>query len=285
MLWALMPFTTGPAFDAALHDRSSPVRSLASVGLWAAWALALVATLVPRTVTLTVVRVVIPSGLAAAAWAVVATPDPDWRNALALGATALATVLALAAATGYVFVNGSSYGAERRFPLRPPGPLLLGPIELAWALCVAGVVSGPLLLAAGQWVAGAVTLVAGWVLAWFAGRALHRLSTRWLVFVPAGMVLVDPLTLGDALLMQRRHLRRVGPAAEGAERDAEDLSAGALGLVIEARFTEPQPVLTAAALRAGESLVSSEDVSAVLFAPTRPGAVLQEVKARKLPLA
>jgi hypothetical protein len=284
VIWAAMPLLCGPAFDAALSRRVASFGTVASLGLWIAWALTLVAMLVPRAVTLTVVRIVVPASLLGSAWAVLATTDPDWRNALALGVTALATVVVLAAATGDAFVNGSSYGAERRFALRPPGPLLFGPIELAWAACVVGAVAGPLLLGAHAWIAGAIAVVVGWPAAVLAGRTLHRLSTRWLVFVPAGAVLVDPLTLGDALLMQRRHLARIGLATSGDVDGAEDLTAGALGVALHAKFNEPQPVLTAAARRAGASLISSQDIDAVLFAPTRPGAVLREARDRRLPV-
>jgi hypothetical protein len=42
----------------------------------------------------------------------------------------LAAVISLSAPVGDRMVNGSSYGDERRMPLRPPGVLLLGPFEL-----------------------------------------------------------------------------------------------------------------------------------------------------------
>lgn len=282
LLWAVLPLVAGPAFDRALHDEPAAFRTATSIALWAIWAVTLVAALVPRTLTLTAIRIVTPAALVTAAWATIDAAAPAWQAALALVSTALATVVALSAPTGWVFVNGSAYGAERRFPLRPPGPLLLGPIELAWLVCVAGAITGPLLVTRGVVAGGIAAVVVGWPVAALAARALHRLSARWLVFVPAGMVLVDPMTLGDALLMQRQHVAWFGPATEDEAASAEDLTAGALGLALHARFRQPLPLLTLADLRAGASRLSSRPVDAVLFAPTRPGAVLREAAARHL---
>jgi hypothetical protein len=279
VVWGSLAVLAGPALAAALDPRSRPVQIVASVGLWAIWSLVLVGTLVPRTVSLTMVRIAAPASLAVAGWAALVTPEPGWRDALALGATALVTVLVLAPGTGEVFVNGSSYGAEVRLPLRPPGLLLLGPIETAWLAVVAGVVTGPLLLAAEQWVAGAVALVVGLPVATLAARSLHGLARRWVVFVPAGTVLVDPMTLTDSLLVQRRRVAGLGPAP--ADTTARDLTAGALGLALQLELTEPQTLVPRPS-RGGE--VGLEDVSAVLFTPTRPGRVLTEARAQRLPV-
>ena len=153
--WVLLPFVAGPAFAASLDSRSPGVRSADSVALWLIWGATLGAALIPRTVTLTAIRIVAPAGVVAAVGAAAANPDRGWADAVALAFTAVVTAVALSPGTGDAFANGSSYGDERRFPLRAPGALLLGPIELAWAVAVAGAVTGPMLLAAQQWVLGA----------------------------------------------------------------------------------------------------------------------------------
>ena len=63
--WFLLPLLAGPGLAAALDDRSDPVQLVAQVGLWGAWAATLAATLVPSTVSLTLVRTVAPAGVAA----------------------------------------------------------------------------------------------------------------------------------------------------------------------------------------------------------------------------
>jgi hypothetical protein len=283
-LWASLLLTAAPALAAALDDRARSVQIVASLGLWAAWAGALGAALVPRTVTLTAVRIVMPAAVPAAAWALWVTGpgrDDGVRVDAAAGlATAAAlTVLVLAAFVGDGFVNGSSYGDERRLPLRPPAPLVFGPVPLAWAACVAGAVAGPLLLAAGSPVGGGLALVAGWAVAAATARALHGLARRWLVFVPAGFVVHDPLTLTDPVLCTRTQVRRIGPAA--ADTDAADFTAGALGLALQVDLASPAPAVPRARGRAGAP-AEATGVDAFLVTPSRPGETLRVARSRRI---
>lgn len=279
ILWAIQPLTAGPALGDALDVRSSAFRTTATIGLWALWALTLIAALIPRTATLTLIRVVAPAAVAATAWAVGATDDPDWLGALALVSTAVAAIAALAPSTGERFVNGSAYGPERRLPLRPPGIVVLGLVELVWAVVVVGAVAGPLLMSADQWAAGIAAIVVGWPLAVMGTRSLHRLAQRWLVFVPAGLALVDPLVLADALAIPRAAIASM--AAAPADTTAEDLTGGALGLAVEIAFHATQTIVPLA--RPAPSDSDTVDVPAVLFTPTRPGVVLSEARDRGLP--
>lgn len=254
---------------------------LTAAGLgWVAWTGVLVAVLLPTTVSLTALRSVAPLGVMATGWA--ALVEPGLATALGLGWAAATVLVALSPRTGAVFVDGSSYGDERRFPLRVPAPLLLGPIAAAWAAVVAGPVAGPLLLAAGERLAGALVLAAGVPLSWFAARALHGLARRWVVLVPAGMVLHDPASLADPVLFPRPSVERLGPAPDPPHPDALDLTARALGLVLEVELREPFALAPRRASRAPEAeLVHA---SRVLFTPTRPGALLAEAARRRLPV-
>jgi len=283
-VWVTLPFTAGPSFAASLDGRSAAFRDVASIGLWALWAATLGAMLIPRTVTLTAVRLAVPGALVASVWAVAATPSPSARDAVGLACTALATIVVLAPMTGELFVNGSAYGLERRLPLRAPAVLLMGPIPLAGVVTVAGVAAGPLLLAAHAWVAGVVALVVGWPAAWYAARSLHVLARRWLVFTPAGLVLHDQLAVVEAVLVLRRHLDTIGPALAGT--DARDLTVGAAGLALQVTMTEPLGISPTPPRRSPRDrpAVTSEDVDAFLFTPTRPGRVLAGAAARDLPV-
>jgi hypothetical protein len=271
--WLAMPFTAGPAFADALNGAAAPVRTLASVGLWTGWAVGLSATLVAHPVALTALRVVAPAAVVAAVIAAVGSEG----SALAVAWTAVAAALALAPDTGTLCVNGPAYPNERRFPLRAPGPLLLGPLELAWAGVVAGTVAGPLLLADRHWLLGSLVTAVGLPLAWLLVRSLHQLSKRWVVFVPAGLVLVDPIGLMDSVLIRRQELRRLGPAP--AASPALDLTQGALGLALEADLSEEVDVVLA---RPGRRQGEATKAAAILFTPTLPGAVLEEAEGRRL---
>jgi hypothetical protein len=281
VVWATLPFTAGPALAAALAPAERSFATAASVALWVVWAAALVAAVVPRPATLTAVRTTFPAAVVAALWAALATPEPGTADAVALVATLLAAGLALSPVVGQRFVDGASYGPERRMPLRPSGWLLAGPIELAWAVAVAGAVAGPLLLAAGAWLAGTVAVVVGWPLVALAVRALHGLTGRVVVFVPAGLVVIDPTTLDGALPLLRPRLASLGPAP--ADTNALDLTAGALGLAVEVRLDQPQVVVRAA--RRGGPPVAPVEADRVLVAPSRPGAMLAEARRRGLTVA
>lgn len=242
---------------------------------WGVWAVVLVATLVPHPVSLTVVRVIGPAVLGVALWCAV----DGAMSALALVSALVVVAVAFAAETGVVFVNGPAYPNERRFPLRPPGPVLLGTVQLAWAVAVGAPVAAVLFLAAERWVAGGAALVVGVPAAVVSWRALHALSRRWFVFVPAGVVLHDAHALLDPVLFQRKVIEvlRLAPA----DTDSLDLTKAAPGLAVELVLREKVPmVLTVPGTRGGESGSSAR----LLFSPTRPGAVLTEAAARRLPV-
>ncbi|MSY92450.1 MAG: hypothetical protein F2654_10025, partial [Actinobacteria bacterium] len=241
LIWLSLPLTAGTSFAHALDQRSAPVTLTAAIGLWSIWVIGLIAALAPSSVSLTTIRIVMPASVVAAAWAALLAPNgADLAESFALGVTSMCAVLSLSAPVGYTFINGSSYGDERRFPLRPPGPVVLGPLELVWVAMVASFLAGPLLLAAKQWIPGAIITVLAVGLCVAGARALHQLSKRWLVFVPAGLVLVDRTTLLDALLVQRHVVSSIGVAEEDSA--ATDLSAGAIGLQVELRLSSTDSI-------------------------------------------
>ena len=270
-----LPFTVGPALADALDSAGDPVRTVASLGLWVGWALGVAATLVPHPVSLTAVRVLAPAVVAVSlAAAVDGAP-----SALAVVWALVTAAWAFTPGIGATWVNGPAYPNERRYPLRAPGTMLFGPLLLAWALLVAAVATGPLLLAARQWVVGGLALAVGAPLAWLLARSLHNLSRRWAVFVPAGMVLHDPLTLLDPVLFQRPTVAGVGPAVAGT--GALDLSQRAPGLALEMVLKEEVTFTLLVPLkRDGRPITTTR----FLFTPTRPGAVLDEARRRRLPV-
>lgn len=277
VVWGLLPFTVGPALATALDGRSASVRTVTSGGLWAVWAVVLVATLVPHPVGLTALRVTAPAMLGAASLAALAPDRELVPAALAVAWAVATTAVVYSPATGFWAVNGPAYGDERRFLLRAPGPLLLGPLALAWALALAPLVAGVLLLAAERWVAGALCLVIGLPLAFVMLRAIHGLSTRWLVFVPNGLVIHDPLTLADPGTFRRQIVESLAPAPAGS--DSLDLTQRAPGLALELVLREKVPlVLVKPFDKRGESGSSAR----MLVTPTRPGAVLAEADRRRI---
>ena len=280
--WLSLPFTTGSAVAAALADRSEAVQRIDSTGAWLVWGAGLVAALVPTTVSLTAVRIVAPATLVAAVVAVAAGAGGATAVVGVAGALVV-TLVALRREVGDAFVNGSSYGDERRFLLAPPGAVAIAPLPLAWVGTVAGVAAGPMLLAAGQWVIGGFALVVGWALAALLARALHGLSRRWLVFVPAGLVVHDQSTLVESAMVQRREVASISRALAGTQ--AHDLTAGALGGAVELAFSVHVPITPRPPGRPGSGAVAETvPATALLVAPTRIDAVLAEAAERQLPV-
>lgn len=276
-VWVVLPFSAGPAMAAALDPRSAAVAVTASAGLWLGWALVVVALLVPHPTSLTVVRVLAPAGLAFALLALLGGDIDVASLVLALVSTALAAALALLPETGTWLVNGGAYGDERRHLLRPPRTLLAGPIPLAWAALITAISVGPLLLAARQWVTGAMALAVGVPVAVVSARALHALVLRWAVLVPAGLVIKDHLSVADPVLLRRVDIEVLRAAPPGT--DALDLTANAAGLALEARLLEAVPLMRVVPGRGPDEPGRS---AALRFTPTRPGTVLAEARTRRI---
>lgn len=271
--WAILPIAAGPALGAALDGHSRPVQIVASTGLWVSWAAVVTATLVAHPIALTVLRVAAPAALMAALAAALDGHPSAW----AVGSTALALALAFLPETGARYVNGPAYPNERRMPLRVPGPLLLGILPLAWALAV-GVPAGVLLLlACRRWVAGGLLAVVGLPVAGLLLAAMNNLSRRWVVFVPAGLVLHDPIALADPVLFRRQIIEVLRPAP--ADTDSLDLTQRAPGLALELVLTEKVPMML---MRPGTRIGESGSSARLLFTPTRPGEVLKEAAARRI---
>ncbi len=276
--WAALAFTAGPALADALEPRSVAVRTTASALLWAGWFVGLCGSLVPHPIALTVLRMAAPGAVVATLLAAL-DRGAGVGAAVGLVSAVVSMLLAFAPATGVAWVNGPAYPNERRYPLRPPTPLLFGPLQLSWVVCVGGPVAGALLVAARQWVAGAVVLAITLPLAALLARSLYGLARRWVVFVPAGLVLHDPLSLVDPVLFTKEHVRSVGPAEPDTE--ALDLTQRAAGLVLQLTLDAPASLMLS---KPRDRSGTTVDAAALLFLPTRPGAVLEEAVDRRLPV-
>ena len=234
VIWALLPVTTGAALADATSGWSTAPARLAAVLLWAVWAAGLFALFAPRPWGLTLLRVVAPCALSCVVLS--ATSTSSGSAALAIVWSLAATALALSAPVASATANALAYGDEQRFGLRVPMPLLIGPIPIAILLAGAGAATGPLLLADGRYVVGALATIVGIPVAALVVRALHPLACRWLVLVPAGIAIADPLTLTEPVLVRREHIASLRRTAKPAlPEGALDLRLGTIagGISIE----------------------------------------------------
>jgi len=279
-VWLITPLLAGPVFGGALEDTDDLFRIGVAIGSWALWAALLVVLMVPRTWSLTAIRIGIPAAVPAYVWAAVGAGDRAEAYELTLGGLviAVAAVLAWRAPLADRFVDGSSYGDESRFLLRTPGQLAVGPLALVWAVTIAAATAGVLLLLAERWILGAVAVVVGFPLARFGVNAIHRLSNRWIVFVPAGVVVHDKTALREPQLFRKGDVAAFGPAPLDATE--EDLTLDAMGLALRVRLEEPSKVIR------NDRTVPPEptDIEGFLLTPIRPGAVVAEARSRRFPI-
>jgi len=280
--WATLPLTAGPAAAAATESWSDGPRIAAATLLWIAWAVGLLATLAPRPQTLTALRVIAPALLVAAVLAAIDGASSTLATVGALAATIVCAALASGHDIASAAANGLAYGDEQRFPLRVPPALFLGPLPVARLLVAAGVVAPVLLLADGQIVVGLVALVVGAALVYVLSRSLESLSRRWAVLVPAGFVVVDPLTLADPVLFLREHVRQLAPEPPAAAPPgALDLRLGAGAGSVSAQFDAPIDLVRAARGRRGGETVETQDIR---FAVVRRDEMLRLAAGRRLPV-
>ncbi len=274
LLWFTLPLTLGDLVAAALEPRADAVRLAGTSMWWLIWAGGLAASLIVSVPSLVALRVLAAVPLLVA---VVAAIDhaPSTLGWIGLGTAAVVAVAAMTAEVGADFLNAASYGDEQRFSLRPPASLLFGPIELVWLLAVVPLPAGVLLAADGSWLPGVALIAVGGLGIWWATITLTRLAARWVVFVPAGMTVVDPMALMDPVLFRREAIVRFEPALEGTT--AMDLTVGAPGLVLEIDLSESVTVTPTVARGA---IASEQEVTSVLITPTRPGRVLEHAAAR-----
>ena len=235
---------------------------------WIVWLIVGAALLVPTPPSLTAIRITIPIVIAQSV-AVIWHGDPTqnaFLQAFAVAGTIVTWRLSYHRVVVDEMVQGGAYGQEVRFALRTPWPHVL-PAIVAWLLFIGSLTIGTLLLAAQQWIAGAVLTAAGLALIRVVPRRIHRLARRWLVLVPAGIVVHDHMVLAETMMLRRHNITFVNSTDQPGEE--ADLTGGVLGtrLVIGARNADKVILTPIAArfLKTGEAL----HVQSFAIAPRR----------------
>jgi hypothetical protein len=254
-------------WDTVADGRTAAVSAVLRTWGWTSWLAVMVALFVPAALSLTAVRTLAPAVAVTAYF----MGNPVW----AFPAVVMLRVL-LSRDVADVLVQGSAYGAETRFALRTPVPYL-APAVLVWSALVATTVGGSLLLAAGNPAAGIPVTAAGALLAWKVPVRLHRLSRRWLVVVPAGLVVHDHLVLGETMMVRRDHLGAV--TLQESPGDEADLTGAVPGRRVRIVMTQPDKIILAPITM--RTLGTTEALHVVSFAvaPLRAAAAASAVGA------
>jgi hypothetical protein len=248
------------------NDYSSAVGIVLTVWGWLFFLAVAIGALVPSPLSLTVTKCITPLMVMCAFMA--ASPVGIF------GALA-AFIITWSALFADVMVQGSAYGEETRFALRTPVPYW-APTVVAWSLLSGSLLGGSLLLAAQAYFVGAPLLLIGVVLARTVPRRLHRLSRRWLVIVPAGVVVHDHLVLAETMMSMRSKILSISKVAESGE--TADFTGGVAGPRIAVHLKESDKVALSNITAKTLGTVNALHVKAFSFAPRRIDAALAAIR-------
>ena len=276
--WIAAAAVGWPAVSSAVSDRSDAVEAVATAGAVVGWVVGVGAMAVPATLSLTATRVIVPLAPIVGLTTLLAGGDTaDGLELIIVGA--LAALVAMSGELGKLFVQASSYGDEERHPLRPPLGFACAAL-LAWVVWAGMLMAGPLLLAAQVWIPGAIVTAFAVVATLVLPRRWHQLSRRWLVLVPAGLALHDPIVLGETLMLRRSEITRIRLAP--VDTDATDLTGPTTGNAIEVGTAVAATALLAPTRQQPRG--RAIHLTAFLVSPTRPGRALLAARKRNLPV-
>lgn len=226
--------------------------------------------------SLTVIRFIVPMLTANSVWWV-ATDRVTWQQAVAVVLMLGMVVTVYRAKYGALHVQAAAYGHEQRFLLRPP-VAVIPPLAMLWLLVAT---SAAVASHTTSTLVAAIACVCLAALTWF---ALHRaavLARRWLVFVPAGIAIHDPLVLRDTFMVRSHDVRALRRASAGSE--AFDATCTTWGDPIEIVLAHPHDVsLSQFGARISRTL-DRLHVTALLVSPSQPTRVLARQQASPPP--
>jgi hypothetical protein len=278
LVWIGLLVAGGAAVDEATSSSPDTFGDVIRYAALTGWFAGVCSMALPAVGSLTAVRLIVPVAVPVAA--VTLAGGADAVSGIAFLALALlAVVVADSALLGRVFVQASAYGEEDRHLLRPPAAYALAAL-LSWAVWAAMSITAVLLLADRSWIAGilaAAAAVAAGVLGW---PRWHRLSRRWFVIVPIGVVIHDQLVLAETVMLRRQEIAGIRLAPAGTE--AADLTGPASGHAIEVSTHESTTVIFAATPKQPRG--TAIHLRSCLVAPSRPGQALQGAVRRRLPV-
>lgn len=270
-MWLIVGVCGAWSIGDAVDGRSAALRGTVTIVGWLLWGIGVVALIVPSTLGLTAMRMVtaLSVGAAAVSWIGGASPVPGGAF---VAASLICGLLVGGAGFGHECVQASAYGDEQRFLLRAPAAFLL-PVAVAGVIWAAAALAAPLLLASRVWALGIPVAVVAVLLTWLLLPRFNTLSRRWLVIVPAGVVVHDQVVLAETLMMRRADVDTVGLALAGTE--AADLTGPAAGNAVEVALREMATALLAPTKAAPRG--TAIHVRSFIVAPTRPGAALRAI--------
>lgn len=271
-----------PLLDGALGDMNDATRVVVSSGLWTLWAGALLCVLVPSSSSLTVLRLVVPAHTTTMVMIVIANGEVSGSTVFAVALGIVAIVATMSGDVGRHWVQLSAYGDERRFLLACPPAMIVAQV-LTWIVWFT-LASGAVITLTAKDPSGAVTAIgiAAALLSVAGLRVLpprfHRFSRRWLVWVPAGLVVHDHVVLAETAMMSKRSVAAVDLWHPGSEPEPLDVTGGPRrpGVVVSLHDAETMILAPTKEHPGGHAL----HVRSFVVRPTRLAPALAELTAR-----
>jgi hypothetical protein len=276
LAWLVVAVAGGSAVGRALSEHSRAVQLVGTMAAWVGWAIGAVALAVPSVVTLTVARAVLPGSIVVAIVAIIEGVEPG--TVIALLAPALtSSALVATAEFGHHYIQASAYGDELRFGLRPPIGYLAACVA-TWVVTATATVLAPPALAGRAWALGIPCAVVALLGLSVLPRRWHQLSRRWLVLVPAGIVVHDPVVLTETMMLPRRTITGVVLIDLGdATPTAADLTGPTPGMAVEIELAEAATAVLAPT--AGRRDGMTIHAAGLVVSPTRPGSAVKAAAA------
>ena len=276
VVWAsrLSVIATGlavPLLNNALRQMSSLTGISSTVGIWLLWSIALLCTLVPSSSALTAIRLALPTIFVIVA-AVAITSEFTSGVAAALAISLLSSLFIFSGDIGNSFVQLAAYGDERRYLLRCPPAMLLVQI-LSWLVWIALAIAAINFFDNEAFVPGGITAVAALFLTIALPPRFHRFSRRWLVSVPAGLVIHDHVVLAETAMFMQNAVIEIG--LDSAQSEAADLSGKCAGTGLVITLKDFDTVVFAGTPKTPGG--SAIHVKSMRVCPTRPGRALIEL--------
>ena len=263
LAWVLVALSS--PWQTIADDASRSVSWVLLTWGWLLWIAVGASLLVPSPMSLTIIRIVVPLSVVVS----VVASQP-----LAVFCSVVALIVCASPVFVDAMVQGGAYGDETRFALRTPLPYVV-PAVIAWVIYTASLVGGSLLLAAKQYVVGAVLVAIGVFLSRSIPQRLHRLARRWLVLVPVGIVVHDHLVLHETIMAPSAKIMSVVRTSDVGE--AADLTGGTFGDRLTITLTEADKVVMSAITAKTLGTTEALHVKMFCIAPRRLDTALSAV--------
>lgn len=260
-----------PFINSSLKQMASLTGICSTVALWFLWSIALLCTLVPSSTSLTAIRLALPT-LSVVVISVAVGVGMSSGIAAALAISVLASLLVMSGEVGNSFVQLAAYGDERRYLLRCP-PALLSVQILSWLVWLALSYVAINAFSSDSPILGAIATAFALALTIVLPPRFHRFSRRWLVAVPAGLVIHDHVVLAETAMFMHNAVAEIG--SETAQSEAADLSGKCRGLGLVIALKDFDTVVFAATPKTPGG--TAIHVKSLRVCPTRPGRALTEL--------